>query len=140
MIGECKSIKPYLMFNRDCEEAFHLYQRAFQGEMVAIQKYGEMPPNREFPLAEDDKKLVLHAQLKLTESGYVMGYDGNRDIQNGEKVCISVEIDSEDRARNAWNLLKEGGSIHMDLQETFFSKLHGSLKDRYGVTWMFTVM
>ncbi|WP_307413973.1 VOC family protein [Neobacillus ginsengisoli] len=133
-------IKPYLMFNRECKEAFNLYQKAFDGEMIAIQKYGDMPPNPEFPVVESDKDLVLHAELKLTESGYIMGSDGKKDFQDAEKVCISVELDSEERAKNAWNVLQEGGTIHMDLQPTFFSKLHGSVKDKYGVTWMFTVM
>jgi PhnB protein len=133
-------IKPYLMFNRECEEAFKLYQKAFDGEIVSIQKYGDMPPNPAFPVAESDKHLVLHAQLKLTDSGYIMGSDGKRDFQDADKVCISVELDSEERAKNAWNVLKGGGTIHMNLQPTFFSKLHGSVKDKYGVTWMFTVM
>lgn len=133
-------IKPYLMFNLECEEAFNLYQRAFDGELVSMQKYGDMPPNPEFPVAESDKNLVMHAQLKLTDSWYIMGSDSKQDIADGQKVCISVELESEDRAKNAWNLLKEGGSVHMDLQPTFFSRLHGSVKDKYGVTWMFTVI
>jgi PhnB protein len=133
-------IKPYLMFNRECGEAFKMYQKAFDGEMMAMQKYGDMPPNPNFPVAERDKDLVLHAQLKLTDSGYIMGSDGNRDFQDGDKVSISVELDSEERAKNAWNVLREGGTIRMDLQPTFFAKLHGSVKDKYGVTWMFTVM
>ena len=132
-------IKPYLMFNRECKEAFTLYQKAFDGEMVAIQTYGDMPPHPEFPVIESDKDLVLHAELKLTESGSILGADGKRDLQDAEKVCISVELDSEERAKNAWNILKEDGTIHIYLQSTFFSKLHGSLKDKYGVTWMFTV-
>ena len=133
-------IKPYLMFNRECDEAFKLYQKAFDGEMLHIQKYGDMPPNPEFPVAEDDKDLVLHAELKLTETGSIMGSDGKRDSQDGGKVSISVELASEESAKNAWNVLKDGGSVHMDLQPTFFAKLHGSLVDKFGVTWMFTVM
>jgi PhnB protein len=133
-------IKPYLMFNRECEEAFKWYQKAFNGEMVSIQKYGDMPPNPQFPVPESDKDLVLHAQLKLTETGYILGSDGNREFPNGEKVSISVELDSEERAKNAWNVLKEDGAIRMELQQTFFSKAHGSLRDKYGVTWMFTVI
>ncbi|MBE6185450.1 MAG: VOC family protein [Bacillus sp. (in: Bacteria)] len=136
----CKNmIKPYLMFKRECAEAFKMYQEAFDGEMIAMQKYGDMPLNPEFPVAEDDKNLVLHAQLKLTESGSILGSDGKRDYQDSGKVSISVELDSEDRAKKAWNILKDGGTIHMDLQPTFFAKLHGSVKDKYGVTWMFTV-
>lgn len=68
-----------------------------------------------------------------------MGSDGNRDFPNSEKVVISVELDSEERAKNAWNVLEDGGTILMDLQPTFFAKLHGSVKDKYGVSWMFTV-
>lgn len=40
--------------------------------------------------------------------------------------------------RNAWNLLKEDAEIYMDLAPTFFATLHGSLRDRFGVNWMFT--
>ena len=132
-------IKPYLMFNEECKQAFSLYQKAFDGEMVAMQKYGDMPPNPEFPVAESDKELVLHAELKLTEAGYIMGSDGKRESHNDGKVCISVELDTEERAVKAWNVLKDGGTVYMDLQPTFFSKLHGSVKDKYGVTWLFTV-
>lgn len=132
-------IKPYLMFNRECEEAFNWYQKAFDGEIVAIQKYGDMPPNPDFPVEESDKNLVLHAELKLTETGYIMGSDYKQDLQDAGKVSLSVEINSEERAISAWNILKDDGIIHMDLQPTFFAKLHGSLKDKFGVTWMFTV-
>ncbi|WP_160718930.1 VOC family protein [Bacillus sp. USDA818B3_A] len=132
-------ITPYLMFNRECGEAFSMYQKAFDGEMVSIQKYGDMPPNPEFPVAESDKDLVLHAQLKLTDSGLIYGSDGHRSTEGSPKVSISVELDSEGRAKKAWDILKDGGSVYMELQPTFFSKLHGSLQDKYGVTWMFTV-
>ncbi|WP_045520953.1 VOC family protein [Neobacillus niacini] len=132
-------IKPYLLFNRECDEAFKWYQKAFDGEIIAIQKYGDMPPNPDFPVAESDKNLVLHAELKITETGYIMGSDYQQDLQDAGKVCISVELNSEEHAINAWNILKDGGNVHNDLQPTFFSKLHGSLKDKFGVTWMFTV-
>lgn len=132
-------IKPYVLFNRECAEAFNMYQKAFSGELIAIQKYGDMPPSPEFPVAENDKDLVLHAELKLTESGYIMGSDMKREVNNAEKVSISVQLDDEERAISAWNVLKDGGSVFMDLAPTFFAKLHGSVRDKYGVTWMFTV-
>ncbi|WP_409293834.1 VOC family protein [Peribacillus sp. SCS-26] len=132
-------IKPYLMFNRECEEAFTLYQTAFDGEILSLQKYGDMPPNPDFPINEDDRNLVLHSELKLTETGLIMGSDSKRDPGNGGKVSISVELDSEDQAKKAWNALKDGGKVQMDLQPAFFAKLHGSVQDKFGVTWMFTV-
>ena len=132
-------IKPYLMFNRECNEAFKLYLEAFNGEIVAMQKYGDIPSSPEFPISESDKDLVLHSEIKLTESGSLLGSDSNRVSSDSEKVVISVEPDSEERAIKAWNILKDGGTIYMDLQSTFFAKLHGSVKDKFGVTWMFTV-
>ncbi|WHZ00629.1 VOC family protein [Neobacillus sp. YX16] len=132
-------IKPYLMFNRECDEAFKWYQKAFDGEIIAIQKYGDMPPSPDFPIAESDKDLVLHIEMKITETGYILGSDYRQDLQDAGKVCISVELNSEESAIRAWSILSEDGNIHMDLQPTFFAKLHGSVKDKFGVTWMFTV-
>ena len=132
-------IKPYLMFNRECDEAFKWYQKAFDGEMIAIQKYGDMPASPDFPIAESDQNLVLHVELKITETGSILGSDYGQNLQDAGKVCISVELTSEDKAMNAWNVLKDGGTVHNDLQPTFFAKLHGSVKDKYGITWMFTV-
>jgi PhnB protein len=132
-------IKPYIMFNRNCAEAFKFYQEAFDGELLAIQKYGDMPPNPDFPVTEIDKELVLHAELKLTDSGTIMGSDSNRELHDSEKVFISIEISTEEAAIKAWNILKDDGSIFMHLAPTFFAKLHGSLMDKYGVSWMFTV-
>ena len=132
-------IKPYLMFNRECNEAFKWYLEAFDGEIVAMQKYGDIPSSPEFPISESNKDLVLHSEIKLTESGSILGSDSNRVSSDSEKVVISIEPGSEERAINAWNNLKDGGTIYMDLQPTFFAKLHGSVKDKFGVTWMFTV-
>lgn len=132
-------IKPYLMFNRECEEAFKLYIEAFGGELIAMQKYSEIPSSPDFPVEEGDKDLVLYSQIRLTEDGILMGSDSNRELEDSDKVVVSVELNSEEQAREAWNILKEEGSIHMDLYATFFAKLHGSLKDKFGVSWMFTV-
>ncbi|PRS42757.1 VOC family protein [Bacillus sp. RJGP41] len=134
-----KMIKPYLMFNRECEEAFKFYIEAFGGELIAMQKYSEIPSSPDFPVEESDKDLVLYSQLRLTEDGVIMGSDSNRELNDSDKVVVSVELNSVEQARKAWNILKEEGSIHMDLHETFFAKLHGSLKDKFGVSWMFTV-
>ncbi len=132
-------IKPYLMFNRECEEAFKLYQRAFDGELVAMQKYGEIPPSETFTVAESDKELVLHAQLKLTETGYIMGSDTQREMGDSNGLAISIELNSTECAEKIWTVLKEEGTVLMELQPSFFAKLHGTVKDKYGFSWMFTV-
>jgi len=37
--------------------------------------------------------------------------------------------------RQLFDKLKEGSSIEMELQETFFSKFYGSLRDKFGIIW-----
>ncbi|MHA6251735.1 VOC family protein [Oceanobacillus sp. CAU 1775] len=127
------------MFNRECEKAFNLYQKAFNGEIITIQKYSEMPANPDFPVAETDKDLVLHAEWRISESSTILGADMKRQTSDSGKVAISIELNSQEQAKNAWTMLSDGGSIQMDLQPTFFAKLHGSLKDKFGVTWIFTI-
>ncbi|MDF2536203.1 MAG: Glyoxalase/bleomycin resistance protein/dioxygenase [Bacillales bacterium] len=134
-------IKPYLMFNRNCEEAVNFYQKAFDGEILAMQKYGDMPLNPDFPVSENDKNLVLHSYLKLTEGGYIMASDSTMHSPGGNSdgLSLSVELDSVEMAQKVWDALKVDGKVLMDMAPSFFAKAHGSLKDKYGYTWMFTV-
>lgn len=132
-------IKPYILFNNQCDEAVHMYVEAFGGEIVSMMKYSDMPPSTEFTVTEEMKNLVIHTCIKLTEGGYVFASDAQKDYQPGSMMSISVELNSEEVARKAWDTLKDGGEVLMELSPAFFAGLHGSVKDKYGVTWMFTV-
>ncbi|MFT4104170.1 MAG: VOC family protein [Lacrimispora sp.] len=132
-------IKPYIFFNGNCEEAFQLYANAFDGEIIHMQKYGEMPPNLDFPISEEEKNFVLHAQVSLKEAGVLMGADVARPLEVGTNINFSLEMTSEEAAKKAWDLLKEGGQVLMELEPSFFAKLHGSLQDKYGIIWLFSV-
>jgi uncharacterized glyoxalase superfamily protein PhnB len=39
------------------------------------------------------------------------------------------------RIYTLFNKLKEGGTVNMDLQETFWSKCYGSVTDKFGIQW-----
>ena len=40
-----------------------------------------------------------------------------------------------DEIKSLFNKLKDGGTVEMDLQETFWSKCYGSLTDKFGIIW-----
>lgn len=132
-------VKPYLMFSGNCAEAIEHYRRSFSGEITRIQRYGDMPPNPAFPVTNEMKNRILHVELKLANGGTILGCDSFMAESGKGPVGISVEMDSEEKAREAWNLLKEGGSVRMEMGPQFFARLHGSLVDKFGVTWLFTV-
>ncbi len=126
----------YLMFNRNCAEALELYERAFGAKVLEKQTYGDMPPNPAFPIADEDKGLVLHARLEL-DGAQLMCADSQR-VEPGDNMYVSITTQDADRVLKAWDALKEGAEVYMELQPSFFASHHGSLRDKYGINWMFT--
>ena len=134
-------IKPYINFEGDCEEAFNLYVRAFDGKIEYMQKYGELPADPASPMDEAIKDKVMHAEIRLTEKGGIAGGDATWPYDKGGAVNMLVRFHprDEEKARRAWVVLAEGGEITMDLVRTDYAVLQGALKDRFGFTWIFNV-
>lgn len=128
----------YLMFNRNCEEALNVYEKAFGTKVTGIQKYKDMPPNPAFPVAEEDLNLVLHSRLVI-DGAEIMCADSGQALTSGNNMYITLTSGKAEMIQQAWNALKDGGKIYLELGPTFFAKLHGHLQDRFGINWMFTV-
>ena len=133
MIGQ------YLMFNRNCKEALETYVKAFDAKIAEMQTYGDMPPNPAFPVPESDKGLVLHSRL-IIDGTELMCSDSGRGSESGTNMYVSVSTSDVSLVKKAWDLLKLGGEVYMDIAPSFFAQLHGSLRDRFGVNWMFTAL
>ncbi len=129
----------YLLFNRNCEEALKTYEKAFSATITEMQKYCDMPPNPAFPIADQDKNLVLHARINIA-GAELMCADSSGGISSGDNMYVSITVKDEAVVKKAWDILKQGGEVYMELAPSFFAKLHGSLKDRFGINWMFTAM
>ncbi len=128
----------YLMFNRNCEEALKVYEKAFDTKIAAIQKYKDMPQSPDFPVAESDLELVLHSQIVIDGTG-IMCADSAQNPASGNNMYITLTTDKEEMVKQAWDILKEDGKVYLELCPTFFAKLHGHLQDKFGVNWMFSV-
>jgi Uncharacterized protein conserved in bacteria len=127
------------MFNRNCAEALLVYEKAFDAKITEMQKYGDMPPNPNFPIPEEDKELVLHARIQL-DDGEIMCADASEPGEAGSNMYVSITTKDAAFIQKAWNVLKQDGEIYMELTESFFAVLHGSLRDRFGINWMFTAI
>ncbi|MNY71680.1 hypothetical protein D3C86_2100810 [compost metagenome] len=53
----------------------------------------------------------------------------------GNNVNITLVNEDADKIKAWYGKLKEGGTVIMELQETFWSKCYGSLKDKFGIIW-----
>jgi len=129
----------YLMFNRNCAEAIKTYEEALAAKTIQIMKYGDMPPNPAFPVADSDKDLVLHAQLQL-DGMEIMCSDSSERSQSGNNMYVSITTQDAALVQKAWDILKQDGEIYMELAPSFFAALHGSLRDKFGIIWLFSVL
>jgi PhnB protein len=136
-------VSVYLNFVRETEAAFTFYKEVFGGEFVdGIHRMSEVPPQDGQPeLREEDKNLVMHVALPILGDFMLMGTDAPESmgfrLTPGNNVYINLEPDTRMETERLFTLLSEGGTIEMPLQEMFWGDYFGSLKDKFGICWMF---
>lgn len=133
-------ITPYLNFNGNCADAIELYEKAF-GVKAQVMRYKDAPSSEEYPISAETENLVMHACLTNREDYTVFLADlpPNMSSNFGNGMSISIELDSMEKVKSAFETLKEGGKVTMELQETFWSKYFGSLEDKFGVNWLLSI-
>jgi PhnB protein len=133
-------INPYINFAGTCREAVEYYAKVFQTEKPQIMTFGEMPPDPKFTVPEEAKNWVLHARLEISGTPVMFSdvFPGMKLIV-GNNVTLAVVSTNRDEILNWFNKLREGGTVQMDLQQTFWSKLYGNLRDKYGIEWQLSL-
>jgi len=132
-------ISPYVSFNGNCADAVTFYEKAFNVK-AEIMRYKEAPPENGYQTPEGTENLVMHAQFEI-DGEIIMLCDmpPESPAKIGNNIAIMAEFDDVDSAKAAFDALKEGGNISMELQETFWSKCFGSLCDKFGINWYISI-
>lgn len=130
------AVQVYINFNGNCREAVDYYSKVFETEQPKFLLFGDAPADDSFPLTDEAKKLVMHTELNI-EDGRIMFSDvpPGMPFTQGNNITLTVVTNDTEKIRKAFERLKEGGNVMMDLQETFFSKLYGFVIDKYGIGW-----
>lgn len=128
----------YLNFNGNCREAVEFYAEAFGTEKPKIMTFGETPPNPDYELPEEAKDLVMHTRLNISGSNVMFSdvFPGQPFVA-GNNISLAVVSEDLDEIKSVFNKLKEGGTVGVELQETFWTKCYGQLTDKFGVIWQF---
>ncbi len=132
-------IMPYLNFTGECEEAFRLYQRAFEGQEPMLARYGDAPKSAYPDMDDAQRQKIMHGHIMLTETGGVSGADAIWPVEKGSAIHIHVYCASVEKAQKAFDILAEGGSIAEPLQSNpppHDNGVSGMLKDKYGFNWV----
>jgi PhnB protein len=132
----------YLNFQKETEAAIRFYETVFGTKNKGIMRFGETPPVEGTPaLPEEVKNLVMHTELPIYEGYTLMASDApvqfGFKVNQGNNVYIMVQPDTREETKKFFNALKEGGVVEQELQDMFWGDYYGSVKDKFGVQWMF---
>lgn len=132
-------IRPYLIFNGQATEAIAFYADAFQSIDTSIMTFGEAPENPEHPIPIDAKNRVMHGYVSIAGEKIMFSDTfSEAPASIGNNITLAIISNDIEFMRQAFTKLAKEGDILMDLQETFFSPLYGSIRDKYGIEWQFS--
>ncbi|WON74132.1 hypothetical protein [Nitrosospira sp. Is2] len=112
-----KAVNIYLNFAGNTEEAFNFYKSVFGGEfMGGVMRFRDFPPMEGMedmpPLKEEEKDLVGHVALPLTERVTLMGTDITSNMPEklivGNNIQITLEADSAAEAESLFGEVIRG--------------------------------
>ena len=130
------AVDVFINFNGNCREAVEFYAEVFETEKPQIMSFGDTPPDPEFPIADEAKNLVMYTSLNINGSNVMFSdtFPG-MTLTIGNNISLTISSKNIDEIKSLFNKLKEGGTVDMDLQETFWSKCYGSVTDKFGIGW-----
>ena len=138
------SVSTYLNFSRNTEEAFNFYKSVFGGEFFGegIMRFGDIPAQEGMPpMAEEDKNLVMHVELRILDCHTLMGTDAPEsmgfNVNFGNNSYINLQPDTRKETKKLFDALSNGGKVTQELEEMFWGDYYGSCTDKFGVQWMF---
>lgn len=132
------AVDVYLTFNGNCREAVTFYEKVFSVKNTQSMTFGEAKMDSDYQLPEEAKALIMHTRLSILDSNVMFSdtFPGSPFII-GNNVTLAIVLDDEAKLRAAYEGLKEGGKVVMELQETFWSKCYGAVTDKFGIEWQF---
>ncbi|WP_020156087.1 VOC family protein [Caldibacillus debilis] len=105
----------------NCREAGEFYRRIFGGTIKNVQPADGIEGFR----GQGGK--YLHTELPINERiVFYLAVVFSGSVRKSSRVCIVLELESEDEIKKRYNALAEDGEVKMELQNTFWMPLwHG---------------
>ena len=127
------SIAPYLFFNGTCAEAVKAYEKIFGAKVVMMMKNADAPPESRMP---GNDNLIMHVRLDLNGMTLLASDCPPNMYDKPQGFKVMYAVDKADEGQRVFNALKEGGSVQLDYQKTFWAHRFGMVTDKFGIPWM----
>ncbi len=137
------SVRAYINFDGNAEQAIAFYAEALQASSVKKAKFGDMPQDPNYPLPANECAMIMESSIEFA-GGTIMlsdilpsmkGVTG--EVVQGNNVLISIVIDDKEALVDYFAKLSVGGHVTMPLSDTPWSSCFGMLVDRFGIGWKF---
>jgi PhnB protein len=139
----------HLNFRGDARAALEFYATAFGGQSFA-RTYGDFG----MPAGLPDSDKVVFGQVVAANGFTVMAYDvpgeagpaaGSTHRENGTTITdqpffLALNAETLDEATGYWEALNHDATVVEPLAASAWSAGFGMLTDKFGVTWVFTVV
>ena len=128
-------ITPYLNFNGNAAEALAFYGKAFGGEVIFQQTYGDSPMGGD----ESWKDKIMHASFQAGSLTFMVSdiIHSDEKVTSGSNTQLSLNFKHEEDIDRVFAAMSEGAKITMPLQDTFWGAKFGMLVDQFEIHWMF---
>ena len=137
-------VNTYLNFQGKTEEAFSHYAKTFGTDVTMLTRYSDMPAAGPGELADDEKDLVMHAELPIIGDHLLMATDMLRSMGQetriGNNTTLCLDVDTKDEADRLYGALSDGGSEGSPMADMPWGAYWGVVLDRYGIRWMINHM
>lgn len=127
-------INAHLHFAGQCREAIEFYAACLGGRVNVMMTYGETPAAQQVPADFADR--IIHATLELDEDTLTAADVPPDRYHAPSGFSLIVRPEGVEETERVFGALSAGGEVVMPLQQTFWTRQFGILKDRFGVTWM----
>ena len=138
------SVSTYLNYMGKSEEAFNFYASIFKVEEThRFWRFSDTPAMPGGPeLTEAEKKMMMHAELKIIGGHTLMATDMiesmGHQVKIGNNTTISLNLDSNAEADRLYAALAVGSTEFSPMAEMPWG-YWGTALDKYGIRWMFNV-
>ena len=135
-------LEMFFNFDGDCKEAVEFYAKVFKSSVNNLMTYGGVPSEGDVPAEEGyyapgiDKGRVMYAGIPFDNMVLMcMDVPSGYEFAKGNNVSPTISFADKAEVTRVFNELKEGGIVHAEPTQTFFSELYCSVEDKFGILW-----
>jgi PhnB protein len=129
-------VTPVINLQGNCEEAIHLYEKAFDTKADFILHYSDArQEDWDRELTEQQKNMVYHAEMKIGSQRLMFSDIIEFDLVKSNSFFLTITFDTTEVVQKAYQILSESSTTLSAMKSTTYSSCAVSFIDKFGFRW-----